>query len=158
DGRAWGATVDLPAAHDATIFQNNPDNGSGGGNGLFAGTNGARSPRRALVSFDMTGVPPGATIQSASLILTLGQVAGSGGGGPSGTPTSTIDVRRLTASWGEGLTQKQAPPSDALGQMGQGAAALEGDVTWNARVFSDASPTLWTTPGGDFSPIVSSTL
>lgn len=71
----------LPANHDAAIYQNNPDYGSGGGNALLAGTNGSLFVRRGLLAFDIAGsVPAGATIQSAELTLCLAQYAGSGGG------------------------------------------------------------------------------
>src|SRR5262245_57590830 len=77
-----GATITIGASKDVTIFQNNVNNSSGGGYGLFAGTNGTGSPRRALIDFDIAGnLPAGATIQSVQLTLILGQVAGSGGGG-----------------------------------------------------------------------------
>jgi hypothetical protein len=36
---ATAMTMTLGAKQDATMFENNPNNGSGGGNGLFAGTN-----------------------------------------------------------------------------------------------------------------------
>jgi hypothetical protein len=36
--------------------------------------------------------------------------------------------------------------------LGQGAAALDGDVTWNNRLHSAAAPTPWNNAGGDFEP------
>src|SRR5215471_1901012 len=88
-GALSGATITIGASKDVTIFQNNVNNSSGGGYGLFAGTNGTSSPRRALIDFDIagSGIPSGATIQSVQLTLVLGQVAGSGGGGGGGGPT-----------------------------------------------------------------------
>src|SRR5882672_1928770 len=71
---AAAASITLSASHDATIFENNPDNGSGAGNGLFAGTNGTSSPRRALVAFDLSAIRHDAAIQSVELTLYLGQV------------------------------------------------------------------------------------
>src|SRR5262245_18019913 len=62
---AYSAVVDVPASRDTTIFQNNVNNSSGGGNGLLAGTNGTGSPRRGLVGFNIAGaVPAGSTTQS----------------------------------------------------------------------------------------------
>src|SRR5262249_40093077 len=61
-------SISIGASKDVTIFQNNVDNSSGGGNGLFAGTNGTSSPRRALLAFDIAGnVPAGAVIQGVQL-------------------------------------------------------------------------------------------
>jgi hypothetical protein len=149
---SWATTITIGSSKDTTIFQNNVNNSAGAGNGLFAGTNGASSPRRALIAFDIAdNVPSGAIIDSVQLTLVLGQVAGSGGGGGGGgTTTSTIDLHRLSADWGEGISQKQTPPTDSIGGQGQGAPASDGDATWNARFYSVVTPTLWATPGGDF--------
>ena len=142
----------IEASRDATIFENNVNNGSGGGNGLFSGTNGAQnSPRRALIGFDVAGnVPAGALIQDVQLTLFLGQFPNVGA-----QPTSTIGLHPVTADWSEGTTQQQFPPNDTFGGLGQGAPAVNGDVTWNARVFSATTPTPWTATGGDFVPAVS---
>lgn len=153
------ATVTLAAERDATIFENNPDNASGAGNGLFAGLNGAGFILRGLIAFDLAGIPHGSTIQSVSLTLYLGQAAGSGGGTPGGgTETSTIDLHRTLAPWGEGATQDHDPPTDSLSMAGQGEESLPGDVTWNDRFFAADPVALWTTPGGDFASAVSSSL
>jgi hypothetical protein len=140
------AQVTIGPSKDNTIFQNNVNNSSGAGNGLFAGTNGNSSPRRGLIAFDIAGsIPAGSMIQSVQLTMFLGQIAGG-----SGPANAVIDLRRLNANWGEGVAQKQTPPSDSLAGLGQGAAAGDGDATWNARLFSATNPTLWTSPGGDF--------
>ncbi|HEV3418549.1 MAG TPA: DNRLRE domain-containing protein [Pirellulales bacterium] len=154
---SWATTITIGASKDTTIFQNNVNNSAGAGNGLFAGTNGASSPRRGLIAFDIAdNIPSGAIIDSVQLTLVLGQVAGSGGGtGGGGTSSSTIDLHRLTADWGEGVAEKQSPPTDSIGGQGQGAPANDGDATWNARFYSAVTPTLWATPGGDFASQVS---
>jgi hypothetical protein len=148
-------TISIGASRDVTIFQNNVNNSSGGGNGLFAGTNGANSPRRALIGFNIAGnVPAGAVIQAVQLTLTLGQVAGSGGGtgGTSGSPF--VDLFRVSKDWGEGTVQSGGA-ADSLGGQGQGAQANTGDATWNAAMYSATTPTLWATPGGDFAATAS---
>jgi hypothetical protein len=146
------AIVTIGASRDATIFENNVNNGSGGGNGLFAGTNGAgNSPRRALIGFDVAGsIPAGSLLEDVHLTLTLGQFPNVGA-----VATSTIGLHRLAADWGEGTTQQQIPSNDTFGGLGQGAAATEGDVTWNARFFSASAPSPWTAPGGDVAATVS---
>jgi hypothetical protein len=146
-GRA--ATITLGASQDGTIYSNHVDRGSGGGNALIVGTNGRDDPRRALIEFDVASqVPVGAVIQNVKLTMIMGQL-----------PTapeefSTIELHRLTSSWGEGTTQQQNPPNDSFGGMGQGAPAHAGDVTWSSR-FWGTPPTPWTTPGGDFDAAVS---
>jgi hypothetical protein len=142
DGRA--ATITLGASQDGTIYSNHINRGSGGGNALIVGTNGRDAPRRALIAFDVAGqLPAGVAIQSVKLTMVMGQL-----------PTepeefATIELHRVTSSWGEGTTQLQNPPNDSFGGMGQGAPAHNGDVTWSSR-FWGATPTPWTTPGGDF--------
>lgn len=148
-------TMTLGAKQDATMFQNNPDNGSGGGNGLFAGTNGAQtSPRRALIAFDVAaGLPSGVVIHDVELTLFLGQFPNVGA-----VASSTIGLHPVVSSWGEGLTQLQTPPNDTFGGLGQGAAALDGDVTWNNRFHSATTPTAWNNAGGDFEPTSSASI
>lgn len=141
---ASAATITLDALHDATIFQNNVDNSNGAGPAIFAGTNGANSPRRGLISFDIAGsIPAGATIDAVQLTLFLAQVAGSGGGGAGDATARTIELHLLTADWGEGVTGL----GSGVGGSGQGFPAGAGDATWNDRLFPG---TPWTTPGGDF--------
>jgi hypothetical protein len=142
--------IDLGANHDTTIFQNNVNNAAGGGPGIFAGTNGAVSPRRGLMSFDLSSIPAGATITNVQLTLTVGQIAGSGGSG--GSNTETIGLFAVTRPWGEGTAESGAT---SIGGTGQGAAAGTGDATWNQSAFSQTS---WTTPGGDFVSTVSASL
>lgn len=141
------AIVVLSPSSDATIFQNNVDNGSGGGNGLYAGRNSSGSLRRSLIAFDVAGsILPGSVVQSVELTAVLGQISGGG----SAPPSVTIGVHRASNSWGNGTTLQRIPPDDSLSGIGQGAPALAGDVTWNARFYSPTTPTLWSTPGGDF--------
>ncbi|HKE11984.1 MAG TPA: DNRLRE domain-containing protein, partial [Myxococcota bacterium] len=136
-------TITIGASRDATIFQNNVDNSNGAGPGMFSGTNGAGSPRRGLIDFDIAGnVPAGSTITSVQLTLFLAQVAGGGGGSADTTPR-TIELHLLTSNWGEGTTGMGLP----LAGSGQGFPANAGDATWNARMFPS---TLWGTAGGDF--------
>jgi len=140
------ATVVLSSSSDATIFQNNVDNGSGGGNGLYAGTNSSGSSRRSLIAFDIAGgLLAGSVVQSVELTAVLGQISGS-----SPPPLVTIGLHRASATWGNGTTLQRIPPDDTMSGMGQGSAALAGDVTWNARFYSTTTPTLWSSPGGDF--------
>src|SRR5687767_15900967 len=92
--------VVIGAIRDATIFENNVFNGSGGGNGLFAGTSGAQnSPRRASIAFDVTAsVPVGAIIQHVQLALFLGQFPNVGA-----VATSTIGLQdRKSVVWERG--------------------------------------------------------
>jgi hypothetical protein len=147
---AWADVLTIGANHDTTLFQNNVSNSSGGGPGLFAGTNGATSPRRALISFDLSGIPAGATITGVQLTLTVGQIAGSGGSG--GISTRTIGLFAITSPWGEGTVQSG---STSIGGTGQGFTANPGDATWNSAFNQQIA---WQNPGGDFNSTASASL
>jgi hypothetical protein len=131
------------AIHDTSIVEEDPSNSNGGGPGLFVGTDGDNSPHRALISFNVSGIPAGATVTNVQLTLTLGQVAGAGGGGGTGAvTTATIGIFDLTRSWGEGTVESDAV---GLGGTGHGKMANPGDATWSSAFFQQAT---WSTQGG----------
>lgn len=136
---AAAASHTLQAAADNTIFSENT-NSNGAGQHLFTGRIAPPNTdvRRALLRFDLSTLPPGATIREARLRLVMNKtIAGA-------TP---VRVHRLTASWGEGS-------SDAFGEEGTGIAPAAGDATWLHREFSG---TPWASPGGDFIQSASAT-
>jgi len=140
-GAASATTIQLGATKDATVYQNNPNNGGGGNPGLFVGTNSQPSPRRALIEFDLSKIPSNATITDVQLRLVIGQIAGSGGGaGSGGVSHPTIDLHELLVNWGEANTG--ASTNVGVSGAGQGNPALTGDATWNARFFDASSPLL----------------
>jgi hypothetical protein len=140
------AVLTLDSAKDNAIVAGNANNSNGGGPAFFAGTDGNNSIHRALVSFDLGGIPSGATITSVQLTLTLAQVAGGGPG------TATIGLFDLTQNWGEGTT---GSTFTGLASSGQGLPAATGDATWNAAFFQQTS---WTNPGGDHAGAASASL
>ena len=142
-------TVTIGASKDASIYAGTVNNSNGAGPGMFAGTDTGPNRIRSLIDFDIagSGIPSGATITNVQLMLGLGMVPGGSAPSP-----ETIDLRRLTADWGEGTT---GSGSSGIGGTGAGFPANAGDATWNARMFPG---TLWTTAGGDFSPTVSASL
>ena len=146
----WAAAADadvivLGADRDASIFQSNVNNSNGAGPGIFAGTNTNASPRRSMIAFDLSSIPAGATITDVQLKLTVGQASGG---------SATVQLFDLTRNWGEGTTGSGSP---LIMMTGAGFPANDGDATWNAANYSATSPTLWTTPGGDFNPTASAT-
>jgi hypothetical protein len=146
--------VMCPASHDTSLDESDPNNSDGGGPAFFVGTDGDDAPHRALISFDLSSIPPGSTITNVQLILTLANVAGGGGGGGPEPTSATISLYALTRSWGEGLSE-----SGALGinGTGHGAPASTGDATWDAAMFQTTNG-LWTNPGGDFNSTASGAL
>jgi hypothetical protein len=137
------ATVTLQAVQDNTLFEDSTGGiSNGAGDFLFVGRTGqpsGRALRRTLLAFDVAELlPAGATVQSASLSLSMTKTIS----GP-----QQIGLHRVLAPWGEGA-------SDADGGEGRGTDAAEGDATWTHRV---AGSTEWQTPGGDFVPTASAT-
>lgn len=146
-GRVSADMIQLDAARDNTIFEemvgtNHLSNGAG--DFLFAGSTDLDNTRRALMVFDVSAnIPAGATITSASLRMNVTR-----------RPTTSPHlhtIHRLESDWGEGA-------SDALGQEGAGISAQPGDATWQHAFFDPASPTPWSSPGGDFAGPLSSSV
>jgi spore coat protein A len=130
---AFAETAILYPSADTTIFEGAlfEDNSCGGGSGIVSGVTNDGFRRRALVKFDVAGViPPGATINSVSLTMTVDQ---------SRAAAINISLHDLNKDWGEGAVNCDNTP-------GRGDQAVDGDATWN---FAIRSTSAWTTPGGD---------
>jgi hypothetical protein len=134
-------TVTLNAQKDNTLYEDPAGTiGNGSGDNFFAGrTNltGGGLTRRGLVAFDVAGgVPAGAFILDAKLHLFMSAtVVGS----------VPVELHRASQNWAEGAT-------DAPGAEGSGAPRLDPEATW---IHTSSPLSMWTTPGGDFSPVVS---
>ncbi|MHC4415526.1 MAG: DNRLRE domain-containing protein [Planctomycetota bacterium] len=139
---AAGARADvvtLTPVKDNTLFSTDGTTSNGAGNAVFSGRTGPSSGsvrQRAVVAFDVSGsVPPGSTITSAGLTLTLISA------GAAGDQTHTL--HRIAQDWGEGTS---------IGFGGTGAPSTPGDATWLHTFFPDL---LWANQGGDFEPTAS---
>lgn len=131
---ATAASLHCDSVRDTTIYQGqNPDNNNTNGLTDFfsAGRNNdpnsTRQIQRALIQFDLAGIPANATITSATLNLRVTKVSGE----PEASTTRhfwLIALKDIVPSkWGEGGTENTTrPPS------GQGVQAVEGrdDTTW----------------------------
>ena len=132
---AQAVTASLRPLADTTLQEAFPNNNSGDGTSFQTGGRRKGGRTRGLLRFDIAGnLPVGATINSATLTLTVVGV-------PSGGVNSLFDLNRVLVSWGEGNG------SDHGGSLG-GA----GQATWNNRL---GSGTPWTAAGGDYSSTVS---
>jgi autotransporter-associated beta strand protein len=140
--------VEIGAQQDATLLggYDAATNNSLADPGIFVGTDGDDNPKRGLIEFNIAAaVPTGATITGVQLQLTVGQVAGSGGGGPGGTDgPETISLYDESQAWGQPTNFAGAT---SFGGTGHGAAPDPGDATWN-YAFYDTIP--WTIAGGDW--------
>jgi len=152
---AWATTVTFQAAKDAMIFATKAgaDTGSasGKGPGLFAGADGGLGIKRSELQFDVSSIPPAATITSATLTLYLAQVAGSGGGpgGGGSLPSRNFALYDLRQDWGEGSSG--SPTSPSVGGTGQGFPRVTGDSSWDYAFFNSADTTAgkWNQSGTD---------
>lgn len=131
-------TITLSAVKDNTIYFNTLAVSNGGGQFVFSGTNGVGQPLRGLMKFDLAAnIPAGSTINSVQLVLTMSQAIAH--------TASNIQLRRLSADWGESTT-------DAANGEGTGGLAATGDATWQSA-FHPSTP--WSTQGGSFSATIS---
>jgi hypothetical protein len=137
-GAASGAVVTLTATRDATLIEENGQIANGAGLGLFAGHTGSDFGRRAIVRFDLSSIPAGATINSVTFTMNLTRALNGSYG---------VSLHRALSPWSEG-------PSHAGNENGQGSFAQPGDTTWTHAVYAG---TLWNTPGGDFVSVPSAT-
>lgn len=134
---AQGGEIQRAPATGATLFGDEPGLANGSGSHLFIGATAAGFTGRARARFDLSDVPPGSTVRSASLRGVIDRIA-------NGAPDDSVaSLHRLLASWGEGT-------SGSGGGNGGGEVAVPGDVTWTQRYYSATSPQDWSTPGGDF--------
>jgi hypothetical protein len=137
-------TVMLPASKDNTIYEDTFGQYSNGqGIYLYTGRTGQDLLRRALIAFNLSGIPANATVTSATLTLDVNRR------GPSVTPETPVDfsLRRVLQNWGEGA-------SDAGTPGGTGGESAPGDATWIHTFFNTS---FWTNAGGDFSSTISAT-
>ncbi|MGB3592279.1 MAG: DNRLRE domain-containing protein [Nonlabens sp.] len=122
-------TIDLPVLQDNSIFSEDNAASSGAGD-LFSGRTSRGDLRRALISFNLSGIPANSTITDAQLIFSVTNMRGNG----------AYTIHRVTTDWGEGT-------SAGAGAGGQGGPAQGNDATWTQAQFNSV---VWNTPGGDF--------
>ena len=139
---ATGAAADsvtLTAVKDNTLYQDQAGAlSNGAGPDFFVGTNGRFEIRRGVVLFDLSSIPAGSVITSATLTLTVTRTS---------TGAQPVSVHRALSSWGEGT-------SVAVANGGRGGPSTPDDATWIHRFYDTQ---LWNTPGGDFAATASAT-
>ncbi len=135
-GAAAQTTATFAPSRDGTIYETydifNYSNGAG--EYFFVGRTGQAmgSRRRGLLYFNLSSIPPGSTITSVTLRLTMSR---------STAGAQNISLRKALQEWGEGTSNAEA-------NEGSGTDPTPGDVTWVHRNYPNV---LWTTPGGNYS-------
>ncbi len=142
-------SVTFTGDRDNTLYEDTQGDVSAGAsvNMIVGRTNGSPSnpggpsgfKRRCLVHFNISSIPAGSTITSATLTLYLNQVSSNGDPG-----NTTIGVHKLLADWGEGSSNGN----------GQGGAATNNDATWVHRFYPNQT---WSAVGGQFTGAASDT-
>jgi hypothetical protein len=128
---AQGETLTLTPIADAAGMEQFPTNNFGaslnipGGGNAHVTTSGNAFRCRDFIRFDLSGLPAGAQVTSATLTLNVSMV-------PFGAVTAPFSLHRLLRSWTEGSRQGR------LGSEGQA-----GESTWLS-----AGQSAWGTPGG----------
>ncbi len=138
---ASATTVQLVPVADAVLCESTGGTlANGAGDHLFAGrTNQATDAfRRALLRFDVSGIPAGAVIDSVSLEIEVTRTSDLG--------PRLLGLHAVTAPWSEG-------PSHPYGNEGSCDTAGPGDATW---LHADNPGQAWVQPGGDFDPVAQS--
>jgi hypothetical protein len=130
---AHASEVTLNPSQDATLCETS-DGSTGLGKGdLWAGKNNMLSNtlRRALIQFDVSGIPSTATITSVQVKLYLVRTGDS--------TSHTYSLHPVSDSWGEG--------NSGTTMTNGCVSAVSNDSTWLHRFYSG---TTWTSSGGDF--------
>ncbi|TAE54933.1 MAG: T9SS C-terminal target domain-containing protein [Bacteroidetes bacterium] len=138
----YGQTsLTLTPVKDNTLYESATGSlSNGAGDVFFAGKTNNGLIRRAVMKFDLSGIPANATITGANLILLKVQSLS----GP-----FDVSLHPLLADWGEGTSVALS------GNGGGGTASTANDATWIHTFFSGS---LWSTPGGDYDASPSATL
>lgn len=125
----------LDASQDASIYQGDDSIADGAGPHLWTSVLAIGLNRRALLRFDVSGIPAGARVQSVTLQLNQSR----------SRDNHDVALHKLLAAWSEG-------PANG-GSGGVGAPTATGDTTWSYRRWPDLR---WARPGGDYVPQASS--
>ncbi len=129
-------TVDLPVSADTAIFSAYPDDNFGAST-LQVGANALGQPGRSLLLFDLSTLPAGAIITSASISMTVVRMPPIDGmAQPLG---SDFELYKMYVPWEAGN-----------GTGNSGFPGQPGETTWNLRVVGDngIGDAPWNTPGG----------
>ncbi len=128
-------TVNITADRDNTLYESTTGSlSNGAGIHLFFGKTNNGGLRRALLHFDLSTLPTGAVISSATLNFQVNKVK-------SGSGPDTANIHLVNSNWGEG-TSNAGTSND-----GNGTNAATGDATWVHTFFNTSN---WSTAGGDF--------
>lgn len=129
---ASAATVSLPSSADASLMEVAPTNNNGAQDFFQCGTTQNGPRMRSVLRFDLGSLPTNAVILSASVMLSVIKLPAEPGA------AAPFSLHRMFRDWNEGTNV-------AIFNIGQGAPANLGDVTWTHAQFNTNA---WGAPGG----------
>jgi uncharacterized repeat protein (TIGR01451 family) len=139
EDRCTPTVLTVTTRADDTLYEDSTGQlSNGAGQHFYVGDTNqpSGSIRRGIIAFNLSGVPAGSVIQSATLTLHMSFTKGG---------AQSIALHRALQSWGQG-TSNAAGGSPGTGE-GDGTQATPGDVTW---VYTFFNTQRWTNPGGNF--------
>src|SRR3954469_20660703 len=124
---AHAANATFGSDKDSTLFQSSTGNLSdGAGEAFYVGRSQQFDTsvqiRRGLIHFNLSSIPAGATISSASLRFEAENRSANG--------DRLTSLRRLLQDWGQGTSISS----------GSGSTATTNDATWLYRFYNPANP------------------
>ena len=135
------------------VRADSPTWNSGGRNQFLVGriSSSANTAARGVLSFDLSSLPPGATIQEASLELTTSNEAGSGS-------VSQLELRTLTTDFieGSGISSTTSNADTTSGANWQRRSDSAANLAWTNTGGSLGTTVLSTIPGFNAATTVSS--
>jgi hypothetical protein len=147
ENRTTPSTLSLTTSADNTLYQVSTSDpmaqlSNGAGPNFFVGDTNQplNNIRRGAIKFDLSSIPVGSTVTSATLTLHVSKLVSTG--------AENVTLNRALLNWGEGTS------TTGSGGGGAGVPATTNDVTWYYTFYSSQ---LWTTPGGDFAATASAT-
>lgn len=134
---ASAATEKLSPDADTSNYESIPDaNGDTIHDYLYVFSRTGSMNRRSLIHFDVSSVPPGATVESAKLYMNIWTVKSD----------RTNDIHRVLGSWSEPIvtwnTQPsyESTPTDSPNTGTTPGIWMEWDVTADVQAFVDGTP------------------
>lgn len=130
-GTPTTSQITLYALSDTTIDQGNTTANNGSSSQVWSQSWLAYN-KRGLVKFDLSGIPAGATINSATLTLREADTQGT---------TRTVAVHRMTTDWTEAANWLTANGSASWGANGgdfAGSATATASVVWSGLFDTDS--------------------
>jgi hypothetical protein len=136
-GLAPGATITLYAVADAYVYSAAPTTNYGTASTLYVGSQSASAIGRALFLFDLSTIPAGATVQSASFQAYLTQTSSS-------PTTLDVELKRIDAPWQEMAVTWNTQPgytgaNNVIG-VGKTPAYYSWDVTSLVQTWVNGTP------------------